>query len=156
MESVVKRVIVGAGGRPEQLAALRRAAGEARRHRAELHVVAAYGAGETCRSGPHSIGTLDLLVAQRAAATAVLREACAKALGSVRDDLSAVLVAVRGHPAHVLLQHADDQGDLLVVGIRPAGPVRGAFSRRVARVCLRHARCPVLVVPHHGGLTGCQ
>src|SRR5258708_18614099 len=62
-------------------------------------------------------------------------------------DVDLALVIIRGEPGLALVETADANDDLLIIG---AGR-RGALSRvrhgRVSRYCLAHARCPVLAVP---------
>jgi nucleotide-binding universal stress UspA family protein len=52
---------------------------------------------------------------------------------------------VHGHPAQVLLDAAN-RADLLVVGSRGHGAFAGALLGSVSQHCVRHARCPVLIV----------
>lgn len=55
-------------------------------------------------------------------------------------------LVVRGTPGLSLVEVADREDDVLVVGAGRRGWHR-AFSGRVARYCLAHAHCPVLAVP---------
>ncbi|MBW4042564.1 MAG: universal stress protein [Acidobacteria bacterium] len=79
-----------------------------------------------------------------------------------RDHLRAVRSGMtRAHPTvsaqfrAVLAQPADALVDLsgdalmLVIGSRGLGVLGGVVLGSVGNHCLRHARCPVLVVPHH-------
>lgn len=47
------------------------------------------------------------------------------------------------------LVEASRHADLLVIGTRGHGPVVGAVLGSVAAKCLRHAECPVVVIPPH-------
>jgi hypothetical protein len=47
----------------------------------------------------------------------------------------------------VLVDVADQPGDLLVIGTGRRSPVGRALRKSVGRYCLAHARCPVLAVP---------
>lgn len=53
--------------------------------------------------------------------------------------------AAEGHPARVLLKHAQN-ADLLVVGSRGHGEFVGALLGSVSLHVVAHARCPVVVV----------
>jgi nucleotide-binding universal stress UspA family protein len=58
---------------------------------------------------------------------------------------------VAGRPAAALIE-ASEAADLLVVGARGLGTVRGVLLGSVSQHCLRHASCPVAVIPsrdHH-------
>lgn len=58
------------------------------------------------------------------------------------------VVMVRGAAATLLVEVASDsKADLLVVGSHGRGPVKRLFLGSVSEGVLRHARCPVLVVP---------
>ncbi|WP_245773937.1 universal stress protein [Pseudonocardia ammonioxydans] len=53
---------------------------------------------------------------------------------------------VEGDPAHVLLDTAETAA-LLVLGNHGRGALSEVLLGSVARRCVRHARCPVLLVP---------
>ena len=52
---------------------------------------------------------------------------------------------VRGHPAEVLVA-ASRGAELLVVGSRGHGALRGALLGSVSQACVQHATCPVVVI----------
>jgi nucleotide-binding universal stress UspA family protein len=56
-------------------------------------------------------------------------------------------VAHRG--AGEALVRASGDADLLVVGSRGYGAVRGLLLGSTGQYCASHARCPVVVIPHH-------
>lgn len=142
-----RRVVVGVDGTARTVAALRWAATEAMRRDAVLYAVHAWGNGLRPASyAPVADHATPDECAQRAAAR--LAETVRAAFGAtppvpvreVVDDRAAV-------PA--LLAHARD-AELLVIatrtraaGIRPgeSGPGSTTLS------CLRHAPCPVVVLP---------
>lgn len=57
-------------------------------------------------------------------------------------------VVVVGDAAEHLVR-ASRHADLLVIGTRGLGKVAGAVLGSVAAHCLRHATCPVVVIPPH-------
>jgi hypothetical protein len=61
--------------------------------------------------------------------------------------VSIQLVVARGEAGHVLVDLADADGDLLVVGGGDQAPLTRLWHGRVTRHCVAHASCPVLAVP---------
>ena len=55
---------------------------------------------------------------------------------------------IRGHPVQVLTQAAE-YALALVVGSRGLGGFPGLLLGSVSQGALHHARCPLIVVPHH-------
>jgi nucleotide-binding universal stress UspA family protein len=55
-----------------------------------------------------------------------------------------------GHAAHEILKAAEiNQVNLIVLGARKQGAVRRALLGSTSEQVVRHARCPVLIVPEH-------
>ena len=81
------------------------------------------------------------------AAVKRLTEAFDECLGGVPDDLHVQARVERGDTGPVLVDVADQPGDLLVIGTGRRNPVGRALHRSVGRYCLAHASCPVLAVP---------
>ncbi|MFE9453024.1 universal stress protein [Streptomyces sp. NPDC006739] len=140
------RVIVGVSGSLGSVTALRRAATEAVRRRAELWPVLAWeppGGDLAARRDPAAaplLGDWERLAQQRL--TAVLDEV----FGEEGPGVPMRARVVRGAPGRALVATAVREDDVLVVG---AGRRRRhrPFSGRVAHHCLGHALCPVLAVP---------
>ncbi|MBT2386053.1 universal stress protein [Streptomyces sp. ISL-11] len=147
MNRSVRRVVVGVDGSDGSLVALRQAAGEARRHRAELRPVLVYSSPQGDYADmlwppdPEESRELD------DRAHEALRCACDHALGGLPHDLPCAPVVARGQAGPLLVEAADADGDLLVVGGGSHGALHRLLVGSVSRYCLRHAPGPVLVVP---------
>ncbi len=142
----VGRVVVGTGGSPGSLPALRYAREVARCLHVPLLAALAWvppGGDLADRRWPSP----HLRRIWADAARQRLQDALEAAWGSAPPDLDLTLVIIRGEPGPALVQTADANDDVLIIG---AGR-RGALSRvrhgRVSRYCLAHARCAVLAVP---------
>lgn len=140
------RVVLGVTGTPGSLAALHRAAAEARVRGAELLAVLAWqppGGDLASRDGCGP----SVLAECRAASADRLRDALGTAFGVVGPGVPVAGLTVRGTPGAALVDTARDPEDLLVVGAGPRTPLRRLLRPSVARYCLAHATCPVLSVP---------
>jgi len=141
----VHRVIAGVDGSLGSLQALRYAAEEARERDALLVAIIAWlppGGDLAERRYP----SVYLRQIWRNAAWDRLLSAFDAGLGGFPPEVPVEPRVVRGEPGPVLVNSADDPGDLLVVGTGRRG-VRRALSRSVSRYCLAHARCPVTAIP---------
>jgi nucleotide-binding universal stress UspA family protein len=142
----VRRIIVVVHGSLGSLQALRYAADEARQRDVPLLPVTAWvppggDLAERRRPSPY------LRKIWRDDAWKRLWAAFDAGLGGVPDDVLVEPHVARGESGLVLVDTADQPGDLLVIGTgRRAGLAR-AMHRSVSRYCLAHARCPVLAVP---------
>lgn len=69
-------------------------------------------------------------------------------VAALPDDEQAVITQAQeeGDPASVLLKHADG-ASMLVLGHTQHGRLARLLAGSVASECLRHARCPVVLVP---------
>jgi len=76
----------------------------------------------------------------------IARNAVEEAVAA-ETDLSVPITTkvVSGHPSNVLVEASKD-ADLLVVGSRGHGRVRGMVLGSVSNHCTHHAHCPVVVV----------
>jgi nucleotide-binding universal stress UspA family protein len=141
-----RRVVVGVNGSPGSLAALHRAAGEARRTGAELLAVLAWEppTGELA----HRRALLPVPLADlRQEASERLLAALHTAFGDAGPGVPLQGLVARGAPGRALVESADRPDDLLVIGAGCRGRVRRALFPSVARYCLAHAVCPVLALP---------
>lgn len=142
----MRRVVVGVSGTPGSLAALHRAAGEARVRDAQLWVVMAWqapGGG----LGSRSSCEVSALAQCRAAAVERLRRILDLALGAGPAGVTHAGLTVRATPGAALVDAARGSDDLLVVGTGSRALLRRLARPSVARYCLAHAACPVLTVP---------
>jgi nucleotide-binding universal stress UspA family protein len=140
------RVVVGVSESLAGLAALRVAAAEARRRSVELFAVRV---SVPPRPAPGPIEPYWDVQAQDA--MAIIDDAFARAMGGVPHDIAVRMVTTRGSSGPMLLDHADVEDDLLVVGAsRRPWPLRIVSMSSPVRYCVARARCPVLVVPPPG------
>jgi nucleotide-binding universal stress UspA family protein len=142
----VRRIVVGVHGSLGSLQALRWATDEARDRQVPVAVVIAWippGGDFAERSHPSAY----LRKVWREAAHARLNDAFDEALGGIPADLRVQARVERGETGPVLVDVADQPGDLLVIGTGRRNPVGRALHRSVGRYCLAHARCPVIAVP---------
>jgi nucleotide-binding universal stress UspA family protein len=130
--------VVGIDGSSASLAALRWAVREAGLRRTALHVVRAWE--DTAKQvAPYAYPpdrTEDLLDARQWLEAEVTAAISSASLGTVTVEIA------EGLAARVLLDHADG-AEMLVLG--SAGCTPDGIGP-VARACLRHAPCPVVVV----------
>lgn len=122
-----RRVLVGVDGTPNSLAALRRAAHEARKRGACLEVVYVIpaGSGEAAEASGYEM--LDMSV----------RQVAPQGLGGPADRIVA-----RGEPAEILVRLSAGAG-LLVIGARIHSEYRNLLGGDVVPYCLARASCPV-------------
>jgi nucleotide-binding universal stress UspA family protein len=143
-----ERIVIGVSGSANSAAALRWAAVEARLHAAEIWAVHAWSSPMEMLASYAPLRGVPSRDQQRQASSALLTAAISHAFGSgseeSRVDVRSVLV--EGHPEGVLLRYAVG-ACLLVLGrrLRP-GHLDDAAVGVVARTCIAHARCPVVVV----------
>ena len=143
----MKTIVVGVDGSPGSVAALRFAIEEAQTRRAEIRAVnawhipaAAYGSGVA--PAPVSLSDFEQL------GTTALASALKEVAPSV-NGVKITSVVREGDPTDVLIDEAKD-AELLVVGSRGLGGVRGLLLGSVSNHCTQHAPRPVVVIPHKG------
>jgi nucleotide-binding universal stress UspA family protein len=138
------RIVVGVDGSPPSYGALRWAVDEAVRRNARLDVVNAYNYLEVVMPMAIAPG-VDCEVLEKAS-TSLLEQM----LGSVLPFHGPRPPAVELIPAHsgaarALLETAIG-ADLMIVGSRGRGGIRGLLLGSVSQQCVHHAPCPVIVV----------
>ncbi|MBC2874395.1 MULTISPECIES: universal stress protein [Streptomyces] len=144
--TAIERVVVGVDGSAGSVAALRQGAREAARHGAVLCPVYAWAPPGGEAADAVSPAPSDVCAHWERAAATVVRETCEAAFGPAPPGTVLRPRAVRAAPGPALVALARDPGALLVVGTGEHGPLHRALHGSVSRHCLRHARCPVLVV----------
>ena len=144
--AAVRRIVVGVHGSLGSLQALRRAAEEARERRVPLvPVIAWVPPGGDLAERRHPSPYLRKIWTD--AARERLMKAFEAGLGGLPDDVRIAPCVARGETGPVLVDLADQPGDLLVIGTGRRSPVSRALHKSVGRYCLAHAKCPVLAVP---------
>ncbi|MFF5480558.1 universal stress protein [Streptomyces sp. NPDC012935] len=141
------RVVVGVSGSVGSLTALRRAADEARQRGAQLWPVLAWqppGGDPAARRGPGVSlvhGEWQRLARERL--VAVLSDV----FGEAGPGVWMYALVAHGTAGQALVEIADREDDILVVGAGRRSRWHRACGRSVTRYCLAHATCPVLAVP---------
>ena len=142
----MRRIVIGVHGSLGSLQALRWAADEAQQRQVPLVPIIAWvppGGDMAERSHPSPY----LRQLWQDAACKRLTDAFDEGLGGLPDDLQVQPHVERGDAGPVLVDIADQPGDLLVIGTGRRNPVGRALHRSVGRYCLAHAHCPVIAVP---------
>ncbi|MEU1878984.1 universal stress protein [Streptosporangium sp. NPDC020072] len=142
------RVVVGVDGSPAGADAVAFAFAEAETRGAELHAVHAWSR-PIVGCGPFALADAEE-AAQRE------RRALAEALagqGERHPDVKVVEWLEYGHPVEAL-REASLEADLLVVGSRGRGDLKGLLLGSVSHSLLHHAACPVVVTPFPGRAPG--
>jgi len=142
----VRRIVVGVHGSLGSLQALRWAAEEAQVRQVPLTAVIAWvPPGGDMAERRHPSGYLRKIWSDDAKDR--LLTAFEAGLGGFPEDVRVAPCVVRGETGPVLVDIADEPGDLLVIGTGRRASLGRALRKSVGRYCLAHARCPVLAVP---------
>lgn len=139
---MARRIVVGVDGSSTSRLALRWAAEEAGLRGAELDVVFVWN-----RPEPHLVDLYKIPPQQELEAAALQTiEAILQDEGLAGSaDLVVNSIVAQGAAAPILLEVATG-ADLLVVGSRGRGRVKGMLLGSVSLHCVTHAGCPVTVV----------
>jgi nucleotide-binding universal stress UspA family protein len=146
---VASRIVVGVDGSEHGAAALRWAVDEARVRGANVVAVHAWvfvPPTAVAEPGMIPVAATDLmddLTLERQAAERALDEALEATLGDAAGEVDRKLV--EGAAADVLVD-ASTGAELVVVGSRGRGGIRGALLGSVSQHVAQHAHCPVVIV----------
>ncbi|WP_063775007.1 universal stress protein, partial [Streptacidiphilus anmyonensis] len=141
-----RRVVVGVSGTPSSLEALRVGLAEARRRGVPLLAVLAWlpvGAQVGYRHMPCP----PPLTEWEREAEWRLRNAFDEAFGGVPGDVPVELLLIRGPAGSALVDAAEREDDLLVLGSGPREWPARLLHGATARYCVSRATCHVLTVP---------
>lgn len=145
--SSTARLVVGVSGSPGSLTALARAADEARRRGTELWPVLAWEPPGGNIAARRSTAATILVEDWERLARERLLKSLYEVFGGTDTGLPGRSLIARGVPGPALVQLADRENDVIVIGAGRRGRLRRAMWPSVARHCLAHAGCPVLAVP---------
>jgi nucleotide-binding universal stress UspA family protein len=76
----------------------------------------------------------------------LLHDVVTEVVSGTPDAPEVAEIVVIGDPAAALVQ-ASRRADLLVIGAKGHNPIADVFPGSVAAHCVRHAACPVVVIP---------
>ena len=136
----VKRIVVGVDGSPSSAEALEWAVAEARLTGATIDAVYAWDPAPVEGSGLPQREMEELREAVKKRAARIVRE-----LDGHSSDVRIRPRTVAGTAAQVLVD-ASEKADLLVVGSRGLGGLKGMVLGSVSHHCAAHAHCPVVIV----------
>jgi nucleotide-binding universal stress UspA family protein len=149
VEGVDGGVVVGVDDSDNSRAALAAAAEQARLRGCPLHVVRAWGLANAPKPPTWEPGYVPPFSEYEEAVEHWLEGQVRSVLGEDHG------LEVRLHPVHAapagVLVDASRRADLVVVGARGLGGFLGLVLGSVSDQLVRHAHCPVLVVPLAGG-----
>jgi nucleotide-binding universal stress UspA family protein len=152
----VARIVVGVDGSEGSRAALRFALEEARLRGATLRVVHSWllpvadaAPDPFLLEFPAYAGPdlEELAGSLETSATGLIDTELERVLGGEEAGVEIERAPLEGAPAAALVDASAD-ADLLVVGSRGHGALRGLVLGSVSKQCLSHASCPVAIVPH--------
>ena len=142
--SAIRRIVVGVDDSHGARAALDWTLDEARRQGARVEVLHAFEVEVAWIDQDEFARWASL---QRQAAEAALMTVVKDAAAPASVEVHASVV--EGNPVNVLVE-ASEHADLLVVGSRGRGGLRGLLLGSVSQRCVERARCAVVVVPADG------
>lgn len=142
----VTGVVVGDDGSPSAATAVRWAAEDAARRGATLSIIRAWSISTAPRPSSQTTGYVPSLQEFQEA----VRQELEERWGALRDEVPDLdLLPVHQESAEALIA-ASDSADVVVVGASGQGLVARVVVGSVAKDVVRHARCPVVVVPRSG------
>jgi nucleotide-binding universal stress UspA family protein len=142
MNKSVGWIVVGVDGSEAGRSALTVAFNEASRRHCAVHVV-------TTREAPPPYGLYNMIppmVTWEDDAQAIQGEQIDAVVAAFADVPSYTREVVYGHAGHTLVAESDG-AELLVVGSHHKNALERVILGSTSQYCIRHALCPVLVVP---------
>ena len=137
----MKRIVVGIDGSDSSAGALRWAVAQAKLTGATVEAVYAWDAGAVVSLGmPPLVDWGPLHGAAEERPKEIVRDVIGGDSG-----VRIVTKTLRGHAADVLIRRSA-KADLLVVGSRGLGGLKGMVLGSVGHHCAAHAHCPVVIV----------
>lgn len=136
-----RHIVVGVDNSRGARAALEWALDEARRHAARVEVLHAFEVEVAWIDGAEIARWSEL---QRQTAEAALMKVVHDAAAPASVEVEARVL--EGNPVNVLVE-ASEHADLLVVGSRGRGGLRGVLLGSVSQRCVERSHCAVVVVP---------
>ncbi|KAA9160216.1 universal stress protein [Amycolatopsis acidicola] len=145
--SAKRKIVVGVDGSPQSEAALRWALGEAVPERDEVRAVLVRARDDLLPGTSYAIQPHGRRPVGPAPEYADLLHSTVRgALRTMENPPEASETLTDGDPATELVKEAKD-ADLLVVGSHGSRPIAEILVGSVATRCVRHAHCPVVVIP---------
>lgn len=147
MDNTSKPIVVGVDGSRFGREALRWALSEGKRRDCAVRALMVADIAPVAVAGrPTTLGMATTLAAQPGQEHLRRLEETVKAVLGETDDPRLTAEVVRGGAAETLCV-ASREAQLLVVGSRGHGTLVEAVVGSVARYCVHHASCPVVVIP---------
>jgi nucleotide-binding universal stress UspA family protein len=145
-------IIAATDGSPSANAAVERALAEAAASNATVDLVGAWSAPPNGTLGAPTYMSEDVFYAGRDATARILEDAKARAGGA---GVQAETHLVAGSAAvEICKLAAERKADLIIMGSRGHRPLAAALLGSVAAHVVRHAHCPVMVVPDPNRVNG--
>jgi nucleotide-binding universal stress UspA family protein len=145
-------IIAATDGSPSANAAVERALAEAAVSNATVDLVGAWSAPPNGTLGAPTYMSEDVFYAGRDATARILEDAKARAGGA---GVQAETHLVAGSAAvEICKLAAERKADLIIMGSRGHRPLAAALLGSVAAHVVRHAHCPVMVVPDPDRVNG--
>ncbi|MDX3054296.1 universal stress protein [Streptomyces sp. NE06-03E] len=141
--SAQPRIVVGVSGSLSSLVALQRAGQECRLSGRRLLAVLVWRPDGS--DTPPRVGR-SALRGTRQGAMCLLRNMLNDVFAATDDDMPIAGIAIAGSAGQTLVQVANRDSDVLVIGGGHGGQLR-RWRSPVTHHCLTHAACPVLTVP---------
>jgi nucleotide-binding universal stress UspA family protein len=139
----VKRILVSVDGSRPSREAARKGAFIARVFDAEVTLLCVVSLNKVM-SGAQQVNTGGYVPD---AVTEVAEEVLKRIREQIPRDIRVSTVALVGDPATVITEEQEEEGfDLIVMGSRGLGAIKGLFMGSVSQHVIKHAKCPVLIV----------